>query len=254
MITPDIKQESVAVTIDTSKVRIFIDFDGTITRKDVGASMFLEYGDHDKIYKIVEDIRQLRIPAFEGWRRLFDAVPTLDFNNMSGFIDTFEIDTSFREFVQYCETRNCSLMILSDGFEFYIKQILQREGISSIPFYSNKIIKTPEGKFLPGFPYRDEECRRCANCKRNHILNHSADDDFTIYIGNGSSDTCPALYCDYIFAKDDLLKFCEKERVTFYPYRTFADIQKTLEQFFSRKRLKKRHQAVLKRNEVYRLG
>ena len=45
-----------------------------------------------------------------------------------------------------------------------------------------------------------------ANCKKNHIINHSSDDDITIYIGDGNSDKDAAQYCDFIFAKNDLLK------------------------------------------------
>ncbi|MCK5085877.1 MAG: 2-hydroxy-3-keto-5-methylthiopentenyl-1-phosphate phosphatase, partial [Melioribacteraceae bacterium] len=107
---------------------------------------------------------------------------------------------------------------------------------------------------IPQFPYTDEECKICANCKRNHILNNSSDDDFTIYIGDGLSDTCPAQFVDFIFAKRSLLKFCEKNRISYFPYNNFYDIKNRLDELMKKKRIKKRHQAELKRREVYIQG
>ena len=59
---------------------------------------------------------------------------------------------------------------------------------------------------------------KCANCKRNHILNSSSDDDITIYIGDGWSDTCAAEHCDFIFAKKSLLKYCEAKWISILPF------------------------------------
>ena len=107
---------------------------------------------------------------------------------------------------------------------------------------------------IPTFPYTDEECRKCANCKRNHILANSSDTDFTVYIGDGYSDTCPAQYCDFVFAKNSLLKYCEVNRITYFPFTNFRDVQKRLNELVNKKRLKKKHQAELKRKQVYRQG
>ncbi|NNG25993.1 MAG: 2-hydroxy-3-keto-5-methylthiopentenyl-1-phosphate phosphatase, partial [Ignavibacteriaceae bacterium] len=85
----------------------------------------------------------------------------------------------------------------------------------------------------------------------DHIINHSGDDDFTVFIGDGNSDKDTIQYCDFIFAKDGLLKFCEKERITYFPFKNFNDVIKRLNQLKSKKRLKKRHRAELKRREAY---
>jgi 2-hydroxy-3-keto-5-methylthiopentenyl-1-phosphate phosphatase len=104
---------------------------------------------------------------------------------------------------------------------------------------------------LPEFPYLDASCPSSANCKRNHIITHSSDEDYTVFIGDGNSDKFVAEYCDFIFAKDDLLKYCERERITYFPFNNFHDVVVRMEQLASKKRLKKRHQAELKRRAVY---
>jgi 2-hydroxy-3-keto-5-methylthiopentenyl-1-phosphate phosphatase len=90
-----------------------------------------------------------------------------------------------------------------------------------------------------------------ANCKRKHILENSGEEDFTIYIGDGFSDRDPIQYVDFIFAKDNLLKYCEKERITYFPFNDFDDVISRLNELSSKKRLKKRYQAELKRREAF---
>jgi hypothetical protein len=43
-------------------------------------------------------------------------------------------------------------------------------------------------------------------------------------------------------------------RITYFPYNDFDDVAKKLNELGGKKRLKKRHQALLKRKEVYSQG
>ncbi len=242
------------VPFPAHRVKVFIDFDGTISKIDTGEEIFRRFGKRPEVDIIIEEIKEQKITAMEGWRKLFDSAPGMTLENIYSIMNDILIDESFFEFHSLLKARNIPHYILSDGFENYIKFILQREGLEEIPVFSNSLIEAGNSGLLPIFPYRDEECRDCANCKRNHIIEHSSDEEFTVYIGNGSSDTCPAQFCDYVFAKDELLKFCSREKVTCFSYNNFADVQKVFVQLLQRKRLKKKHQAVLKRNEVYKLG
>ncbi|MBA4250353.1 MAG: 2-hydroxy-3-keto-5-methylthiopentenyl-1-phosphate phosphatase [Chlorobiaceae bacterium] len=234
-------------------IKIFVDFDGTITKEDVGANIFLKYGEREKVETIIEKIRDRSISALQGWIDLVATMKGVSFSEIEKYVEEFEIDKSFHEFIKMTTENKIDVVILSDGFSFYINKILQREELSHLKFYSNHLAEV-NGKIVPSFPYTDEECNLCANCKRNHILSLSSDDDFTIYIGNGNSDKCPAQFCDYIFAKDSLLKFCESERISFTPYKSFVDVKKKTEELMAKKRLKKRHQAELKRKTVYLQG
>jgi 2-hydroxy-3-keto-5-methylthiopentenyl-1-phosphate phosphatase len=72
-----------------------------------------------------------------------------------------------------------------------------------------------------------------------------------VFIGDGNSDNDAIQYVDFIFAKDDLLKFCEVQRITYFPFKDFNDVIVRLNELVSKKRLKKRHQAELKRREAF---
>jgi len=236
------------------KIKVFVDFDGTITRKDVGASIFLNFGDMQLIEPIVKRIDSGEISGSEGWKELFMLLPHVPKSDLDEFINSVEIDSSFHNFAEFLNANGIEYYVLSDGFDYYIEKIFNRENILGIKYFSNRLFYNAMGEMETEYPYRDEECKECANCKRDHLLMHSADEEYTIYIGNGSSDRCPAQYCDFIFAKDSLLRFCEKERISFSPFDSFNDVQKKMSAIVAKKRLKKRHQAELKRRAAYLQG
>jgi 2,3-diketo-5-methylthio-1-phosphopentane phosphatase len=233
------------------KFKIFIDFDGTITKEDVGESIFRNFGDKIKVDRIIDDLLNDRITAKQSWIELCNSVDQVEVSVLNDFIYRMEVDSGFHNMIRFCEDRNIQVFILSDGFDYYIDTILNREKLVGLKYFSNHLMISQQNKLIPEFPYYDSFCRNSANCKRNHILNNSSDEDFTVYIGDGNSDKDTALYCDIIFAKESLLRYCEKERVSFLPYKTFDDVIDKLSNILLRKNLKKRYQAVLKRREAY---
>lgn len=231
--------------------KIFIDFDGTISKQDVGESIFREFGNTDKVNKIIEKLLKDEITARECWISLCESVENLTIEKLNEFIDNLEIDQTFHEMVDYCKKNEIDFYVLSDGFDYYINRIFNRENLQDVKYYSNRLEIKNGGELVPVFPHFDINCTTSANCKRNHIINHSGDDEFTIYIGDGNSDKYTAQFCDFIFAKDGLLKYCERERITYFPFKNFNDVIDRIEVLKSKKRLKKRHQAELKRKEAY---
>lgn len=231
--------------------KIFVDFDGTITKLDVGESLFREFGDTEKVDTIIDDLLSDRISAKDSWIALCKAVPAFSKNDFDEFIDAIEIEESFHDFVNYCGKNNFDMYVLSDGFDYYINRIFKRENLQNLKVYSNKLSIDQMNSLVPTFPFYDSGCTSSANCKRNHIISHSSDDDYTVFIGDGNSDKYTSQFCDFIFAKDDLLKYCERERITYFPYTNFNDVISKIDLLNAKKRLKKRHQAELKRREVY---
>lgn len=230
---------------------MFVDFDGTITKKDVGEAIFREFGDPYKTDLIVADLLSGKITARQCWELLFETINTVDVNELDEFINRQEIEPTFHRLHSYCLENGIDMFVLSDGFDYYINRIFEREKLNHVKIFANNLIVTSKNQLVPSFPYFDVDCQTSANCKRNHIINNSGEDDFTVYIGDGNSDKYSTQFCDFIFAKDDLLKHCEKERITYFPFKKFEDVITKLESFKTKKRIKKRHQAELKRREIY---
>lgn len=233
------------------EIKIFVDFDGTITSKDVGDSIFSKFGDPYKVNRVIEDLLNDKISSRECWDLLCASTPLLDKNELDNFIDNIKIDQTFHYLFSFCKEKSIEIIVLSDGFDYYIDRIFNRENLYDLKYYANNLILDERGQLIPAYPFYNPEFPTSANCKRDHILDHSSDDDYTFYIGDGNSDKESAQYCDYIFAKDGLLKYCEKERISFSPFRDFTDVVKKIDFLIMKKKLRKSHQAELKRRAAY---
>lgn len=231
--------------------KIFIDFDGTIMMNDVGEEIFRKFVDEKVVSRIIDDLLKDKISSRECWENLCEAASAIDKTEFDEFISSQQVESTFHRFIDYCSKNNFPVFILSDGFDYYIDRIFSRENLSYLTYYSNKLKLTDDGRLIPAFPYFDAAIRSSSNCKQNHIIANSSEDDYTVYIGDGSSDIDAVQYVDFIFAKDSLLRFCEINRITFFPFRDFNDVIVKLDGLLSKKKLKKRHQAELKRREAY---
>jgi len=243
-------------------LKIFIDFDGTITRQDVGDSIFETFGSV-KCRDIIQQYRDGTITAVDCFQQECEACGIVDRQALNVFLDQQEIDPSFVEFDNFCRRQNLEFTIVSDGMDYYINRIFKNHEIEGTQVFANTLeLITVNGtstvRFKPSFPYRDEVCNRCACCKRNIILTTSGDDDIIVFIGEGYSDRCPARYADIVFAKDDLLKFCRQENISYYEYQSFADVIQRLKKLLNAIRpdgtilgVRKRRRAEFARREVF---
>lgn len=239
-------------------IQVFCDFDGTITTHDVGDAMFEKFGGRTSTDSI-NDYREGKLSAVECFRRECEACGEVEVDDIDRFLRSQEIDKSFHELTAFCREQGFALTVLSDGMEYYIRKIFEHHQID-VPFFANVLELIPSNgsskvKFFPSFPFTDEVCNRCACCKRNLMLTQSADEDIIVYIGEGYSDRCPVTYADVIFAKDELLTYCQQEHLPCYQYKTFHDVVEQMKKFLlkpnSRHRFRKRRQAELARREAF---
>jgi 2-hydroxy-3-keto-5-methylthiopentenyl-1-phosphate phosphatase len=234
-------------------VRVYCDFDGTVVTGDVGNALFRTFAGVRAV-AIVEKYLKGTINARECLLRECEAVGTVSRDDLEAFADGFALDGGFPAFVSFCRAHEMPIVILSDGLDFYVKRILERHGFGSIPFFANKTVFSTDAELTTlsaEFPYRDEHCDQCGNCKRNHIAVQSADDDVVIYIGDGISDRCPVRYADVVFAKNDLIKNCQESNISYFEYHDFVDVRKRLERLRGRKLVKPRREAAMARRALF---
>ena len=232
-------------------LKVFVDFDGTITLEDVGEAIFRKFGSEEKTNRIVDNLLSDKISSRQCWDDLCDSIDKINKLELNDFIGSLDIDPTFISFVKFCNDNEIELVVLSDGFDYYIDRIFNKAGLAGIKYYSNKLFVDLNGKLSAEYPHYDADSPTSANCKKNHIINHSSDGDYTIYIGDGNSDKEAAQFCDFIFAKNGLLKFCSSERISFYPFNDFDDVKNKMKELITKNNFKKRHQALLKRKAAY---
>jgi 2-hydroxy-3-keto-5-methylthiopentenyl-1-phosphate phosphatase len=233
-------------------VRVFCDFDGTVCPQDVGEQFFLKFAG-EKAEQNIQRLLSDEITIQEWLTELCEAIPSIRQKQFLDFIDQFVVDPHFAEFIRFCKDQGIPLMILSDGLDVYVERVLSNVGLSQIPFFSNHAEFVGE-RLKVSFPYTDAECNCCGNCKRNHMLNASADDDVIVYVGDGYSDRCPVRYADFVFAKRQLIKHCQEQNITFFEFNHFGDVQIKMEEIIHRKHLRHRQEAAMARREVFMQG
>ncbi len=237
------------MAINKIKIRIFTDFDGTITNIDLGDEIFKEFG---KLEPYISELKNGNITIKEYWIKVCKSLKSnLTIEEIENFAITAEIDSNFVDFAEYCKSEDWDLSIVSDGFEEYIKPILAINGLEKLKYSCNKLEKFPNG-FLPIFSGASESCNcLSASCKRNIILSNSFESEYLVYIGDGYSDFCAAEHCDVIFAKKNLAKYLSKNHIPYHPYSNFFDVKRILKTIVENKKIKKRNQALLLREKAF---
>jgi 2-hydroxy-3-keto-5-methylthiopentenyl-1-phosphate phosphatase len=77
------------------ELKIFVDFDGTITNQDIGDSIFTKFGDEKKVNPVIDDLLNDRISSRECWDLLCSSTPSINKNELDSFIDSLIIDPTF---------------------------------------------------------------------------------------------------------------------------------------------------------------
>ena len=209
------------------KTCILCDFDGTISKKDAIYYFFKTY-----CLDGWQDVEQLwidkKIDSKECLKREFELVPNLNQTLIDNYLETIEIDESFKDFYEFCNNNDTDIFIVSDGINYFIEKILDNHGIKGIKVFSNHA-EFVKGKYEFSYP---NESRNCVNnlgtCKCNVLNNMKKLYEKTVYVGDGVSDYCVADKADILFAKTSLIDYCEQNGIKYIGYNTFEDIKNSL--------------------------
>ena len=134
--------------MNMNKFKVFVDFDGTITKIDVGEAIFREFGNAEETDKIVADLLSNKITARKCWELLFATIERIDTEKLDEFIGRMNIDPTFHQFHKYCSDNNIDLIVLSDGFDYYINQIFNKENLNHVKIFAKLELS---GNFLTLF-------------------------------------------------------------------------------------------------------
>jgi len=244
------------ITKKEPKLKIFCDFDGTVTKNDVWVSALGKFiKDKEKFQIVCDEFINNVITSRECNVRELALVENFSFEKFNEYIDEEELDDYFRDFLKYCEINGYEIFLLSEGLDYYINYILEREKLN-LKFFSNKLIRSYENgkiKLSCDFPYTDEVCNYCGMSKRNILINNTNDwdNEISVFIGDGVSDYCASNYADIVFAKKRLASYCWKNNITYYEFKNFNDIINKLEKLKIKHKIRQRQNARILRRDVF---
>ena len=194
-------------------MRVYIDFDNTVTLKDVLSQLIERFSINDD-WKALEDAWELgEISAKECLIGQMKGVRIYQ-GELGEYLKTIEIDPYFVKLVDFLKEKGIEFSIVSDNFESMIRTILDYSDIKGVPVYANHL-RIFRNRLFPSFPYENPDCGLCAHCKKVHFMQdpHSMEDPI-IYVGDGQSDICPARDADIVLAKGRLLKYFKKHKLS----------------------------------------
>ncbi|MGD9141338.1 MAG: MtnX-like HAD-IB family phosphatase [bacterium] len=207
-----------------SDASLFIDFDGTISPVDISNTFFTRFA-APEASEAVEEWKQGRISSTECLRRELAAYKG-DITALREFARNQEMDEGFLRIKEVCERRGIDIFIVSDGLDYYIRPFLARHGIDET-LYTNCLDVEGAGPSL-SFPYYNEECGRCANCKSSHVKKARDAGKVIIYVGDGLSDKCAAAQADVLFAKRDLAAYCDENGIPHIRFDNLDEVAKSI--------------------------
>jgi 2,3-diketo-5-methylthio-1-phosphopentane phosphatase len=201
-----------------SRVRIFVDFDGTISLEDTTDVVLERFAD-PSWQKVESEWLAGHIGSRECMKRQVELIRATP-EELDALCEEIPLDPHFPDLVALCRRRDIPVTVVSDGLDRTITRMLSRFDID-VPVLANKLVYLGDRRWTLEFPYADAGCEAGAgNCKclaltkKPHTLR--------ILIGDGRSDFCASETADLVLAKSALAEHCQANGVPFIVFGNFA--------------------------------
>ncbi|MFZ0892781.1 MAG: HAD-IB family phosphatase [Thermoplasmata archaeon] len=207
-------------------LRIFLDFDGTLVESNVAVDLVERFADDGVrvAHEVDEQLHRGEITLRQAWDRQAALLPWDRVPEMTGFVvREIPLRVGARELIDLLQKHSVPVVVLSGGLDFYIRAILDREGLE-YPFLSDTSSKGPHGQLKVEHPHGHATCRQCGICKAQAIGMPLPVADRTIFIGDGSTDRFAAEVADIVFARRRLLQYCQTQGIECYPFEDFHPV------------------------------
>ncbi len=209
-----------------TKTLVQCDFDGTITEEDVSFTMLDAFtsGDWRQLFREYQEgkisVGRFNTDAFAmvkaGRQSLLEVAK-----------GKVKIRPGFHKLVAYCRRKGFRLVIVSNGLDFYIKEILRDIGVGDIEVFAAQTSFHPEGLKVQ---YIGPDGSQLDKDFKGAYVNAFLGEGYRIiYMGNGTSDISPARQCHYIFATGDLLTHCKQTNLDCASFTDFNEVVRVLE-------------------------
>ncbi len=210
---------------ETRKTLVQCDFDGTITEKDV-SFMMLDAFAGGNWRQLLRDYEEGRMTVGQFNTKAFSMVKADRESLLEAVNGKIKIRPGFHELVAYCRLKGFRFVIVSNGLDFYIDEILRSICLADLEVFAAQTRFHPEGLKVqyigPDGSYLDSDFKLAYV---NSFLNEGYR---IIYMGNGTSDFSPAKKSYHVFATGSLLEHCKKANLGCTPFTDFKEVVKVL--------------------------
>ena len=221
--------------LQTPNAILFLDFDGTITGRDVVDAILETYAEPEWL-RFEADWRAGRMGSRECLRAQMSLVRA-NRKQLDSLLDEIEIDDGLLPLLETCAAHELPVHIVSDGFDYCIRRILGRASkrVHALLRGARVCASRLEARghlWRTEFPFFHQACAHgCATCKPAvmRLLNHS--NVHAIFVGDGLSDQYAVESADTVFAKGPLAAYCGEQSIEHTPFNNLADVATHLDRW-----------------------
>ena len=208
---------------------VLTDFDDTAAEQNVAELLLHQFGDPTWT-DIRARFRAGEFTLIEYQEIVFRNI-LADRATMQTYVkDNANLRPYFRELWDYCQGNEIPLAVVSQGLDFYIEALMEKEGYPQIPVYSVNTNFTPDG-ITYEYRYMRPGHERQGNSKGLIVENYREQGYYIVYVGDGQSDFEAGEKADLLFAHRTLAEECNRKQIPFRPFADFGDVLRGLEEF-----------------------
>jgi 2-hydroxy-3-keto-5-methylthiopentenyl-1-phosphate phosphatase len=195
-------------------LRLFVDWDGTVTVQDTLVQVIHAFGD-PSILAELEPRVGVDLTLHEEIAAEFAAVDAPLADVVDWVLENVEVRPGLAELAELRP------VIVSAGFHELIQPVLEREGVE-LEVLANRVEARSDGWRVS---FRDEAaCASCGEpCKRGSVAGEPY-----VYAGDGYSDRCAALAAERVFARDALAAYLDLRGLPYEPFRDLHELRARL--------------------------
>jgi len=210
---------------------LFLDFDGTISKRDVTDAILERYAD-SSWQEIEDDWLSRRIGSRDCLSEQM-ALVRASRKQLDALVDSIEVDEGLNDLLDFCAAREIEAHIISDGFDYCINRILERAvngRRSIIKSLHASNLEFVGCRWRTHFPHFYQSCEHgCATCKPALMRLLNPTNAPAIFVGDGLSDRYAVEGADLVFAKNELAIYCRENSIEHIEYESLSEVATRIE-------------------------
>jgi 2-hydroxy-3-keto-5-methylthiopentenyl-1-phosphate phosphatase len=208
------------------KTIVQCDFDGTITEEDQSFLLLDSFANGDW-RQLLKDYRESKISVDYLNTKAFAMIKE-DRQTLIDFVRSkVKIRDGFGELLACCHRNGFGFIIVSNGLDFYIRAILREIRVENIKVFAAQTRFTTKGieaKYIGPNGAQLE-----TDFKETYVNSFQRTGHRIIYVGDGLSDIRPAKQAHHIFARGELLTYCNEANLDCTSFINLNDVVRGLE-------------------------
>ena len=221
----------------SKKLVIFSDFDGTITERDVIVMIMEKFAVPEWVDIKDKILYERTITLKDGVEKLFGLIDSKKKDEIVKFaVKEAKLRNGFKDFLDFCKSEKIEFNVVSGGLDFFIEAVLESFK-NKLKIYCNGT-KLNSNKIKIHYKYLPKNCTLCGDCgccKIEIIEQYPRDRYVRVLIGDSLTDLAPSKVVDIVFARSDLIKYLEQEKISYVAFKDFNEVKQKLQEKYLQK-------------------